>query len=84
MNISSSRDRWKEQFAEGKGESVAHSIDKHVRHKKVEGIVGNDEGAQGLPEKGHVWVHAAENILARREIEQYDRRRVELDVESGL
>lgn len=69
VDISSRGDGWEEKFAECNGKGVAHGIDEHVRDQKVEGIVSDDKGAQRLSEKGHVWVHAAQDVLARGEIE---------------
>lgn len=84
MHVGSSGDRGEEEMRKTECERVAHGINKNVRYKKPESIVGEDQRAEGLSQQREPWVGTAEHVLASGEVEEYDSWRMKTNIESSL
>jgi hypothetical protein len=77
-------DGGEEGVGEREREGVAHCVDEDVGDEEGEGVIGEDQGAEGLAQEGEVWPCAAEDVAAGGEVEEVDGWGVEADVEAVL
>lgn len=73
-----------EELCEGEGEGVAHGVDEDVRDEEGEGVPGENEGAEGLPDECEVGPCRGSDPVAGGEEEEEDAGGVEVDVEAVL
>lgn len=59
MDVGARGDAREKELAERQRKCIAHCIDDDVRNQKAEGIVCENQRAQGLPKEGKVWPSAA-------------------------
>ena len=75
---------WEEKLAQCQCEGVAHCIDEDVRDDASDGLITHDERAKTLTEEGETRPGTAENPRASLQVEENDRRRMQVDVETIL